>query len=357
MGSNGQQVLSSMEIDAIGEILNISMGSSATSVSELLSQKVNITTPMVQVERAGNFQLKAMEPAVGVEITYVSGLSGRNVMILKESDVKVIVGLLLQTDYSDSEFVLDEMSLGAICEVMNLMMGASATALSQLLNRMVNISPPNSFEVNNSEQFKYKYFDSDEIIVAIHFNLMIGDLVNSEFISLMTVELAKELISTFNIDSSDESGTVEEARTPSAAQESPEPAPVSATAPEYADLPPDDRVPDLQSPSKPEAQRNYVVQHAVFKSFDSDETVPEPGKNDNLDMIMAVPLQITVEIGRASKKIKEILSFAPGTIIELDKQTDSQVDIIVNGQPTFKGDVVVVNDSYGVRITEITGTR
>ncbi|MEG2429160.1 MAG: chemotaxis protein CheC, partial [Oscillospiraceae bacterium] len=135
-----EELFSTMEIDAIGEILNISLGSSATSVSGMLDRRVNITTPVVKVLAADDFHFQALEPAIGVEINYISGLSGTNVMILKETDVKAIVGLLLGTDYSEEEFVMDEMSISAICEVMNQMMGASSTALSQFLNRTVNIS-------------------------------------------------------------------------------------------------------------------------------------------------------------------------------------------------------------------------
>nr|WP_319488401.1 chemotaxis protein CheC [uncultured Caproiciproducens sp.] len=198
MEPNKEETFSAMDIDAIGEILNISLGSSATSVSEMLEQRVNITTPHVEVVPSSQVHFESMEPAVAVEINYVSGLSGKNILILKESDVKVIVGLLLHTDYSEQEFVMDEMSIGAICEVMNLMMGASATALSQFLNMAINISPPNSFQIDNSEHFKSKYFKSEEEVVTVKFNLMIGDLVNSEFISLLTVSLAKELISSFS---------------------------------------------------------------------------------------------------------------------------------------------------------------
>lgn len=153
-GSNHEELMSPMEIDSIGEIMNISLGSSATTVSTLLEQRVNITTPRVTIVTAQEFEFKGLEPAVAVEINYVSGLDGTNVMVLKESDVRIIVGLLLQTEYSEEDFVLDEMSLGAICEVMNQMMGASSTALSQLLNRPINISPPSSFKIENSEQFK-----------------------------------------------------------------------------------------------------------------------------------------------------------------------------------------------------------
>jgi flagellar motor switch protein FliN len=347
------ELLSAMDIDAIGEILNISLGSSATSASALLNQRVNITTPKVEVMHSVEFHFEALEPAIAVEINYVSGLDGKNIMILKESDVKVIVGLLLQTDYSDQEFVLDEMSLGAICEVMNQMMGASSTALSQLLNRSINISPPNSFLIDNSEQFKNKYFHEGDTVVAVNFSLMIGDLVNSEFIFLMTVDLAKELVSTFGFDGSAE----EEEELPPVPAPAPKPqkAPAPASAPVESRQQQAPRAAAIQQPvNRPEPRQDYDVQSASYQNFDEEATKLSGGQNNNLNMIMSVPLKITVEIGRTTKKIKDILDFTPGTIVDLDKQAGSQVDVFVNGKQIAKGDVVIVDDYYGVRITEVS---
>lgn len=390
-GSNHEELMSPMEIDSIGEIMNISLGSSATTVSTLLEQRVNITTPRVTIVTAHEFEFKGLEPAVAVEINYVSGLDGKNVMVLKESDVRIIVGLLLQTDYSEEDFVLDEMSLGAICEVMNQMMGASSTALSQLLNRPINISPPSSFKIDNAEQFKKKYFHDEEPIVAIHFNLMIGDLTNSEFISILSLDLAKDLISTFGFGSSSleepqTAAPVENAATaPEPASvpqpQAPAPVPQAAPAPQAAPVPqqyqaappaPYPAAPSYGAPAYPPAgypapapqviggadrqmqSPSYEVRGATYQNFDEQDNVLTNGQSNNLNMILSVPLEVTVEIGSTRRKIKEILDFTAGTILELDKQAGSQVDIFVNGQQIAKGDVVVVDDYYGVRITEIS---
>ena len=366
LGSNDAGLLSEMEIDAIGEIMNISLGSSATSVSQLLGQPVNITTPEVKVMKTRDFDIQTYEPAIGVEINYVKGLDGQNILILKKSDVKVIVGLLLQTDFSDKEFVLDEMNIGAICEVMNQMMGASATALSQFLNRSINISPPNSFQIDDSDKFKSKYFNGDQNIVAVYFNLMIGDLVNSQFINVMRIDLAKELIANFGFEQpeteSAQAGQPESpapappaAEAPPAPPVQPQPAAVSAAPPAppvtTAAPPGPAQPPVVQSAAEP--SQNYSVSNAVYPSFDAADVKLNSNETNNLSMIMSVPLQITVEIGRTSKKIKDILDFTAGTIVELDRQAGSQVDVYVNGKPIAKGNVVVVDDNYGVRITEV----
>lgn len=374
--SNQEELMSPMEIDSIGEIMNISLGSSATTVSTLLEQRVNITTPQVRVVTAQDFEFKGLEPAVAVEINYVSGLSGRNVMVLKESDVQVIVGLLLQTDYSDQEFVLDEMSLGAICEVMNQMMGASSTALSQLLNRPINISPPSSFKIENPDQFKKMYFEDQEPIVAVRFNLMIGDLTNSEFISIMSLDLAKELISSLGIDATAQPEP-EPAPAPIPAPAAPAPVPQPVAQPVAPPMPapsipqpapqPTYQAPVAAPQYAPPAPSSvihadnvrmeapvYEVRGASYQNFDEQDNVLTSDQSNNLNMIMSVPLEVTVEIGSTKRKIKEILEFTAGTILELDKQAGSQVDIFVNGKQIAKGDVVVVDDYYGVRITEIS---
>ncbi|MCI1955014.1 MAG: flagellar motor switch phosphatase FliY [Oscillospiraceae bacterium] len=414
MGSNDAGILSNMEIDAIGEILNISLGSSATSVSQLLGKPVNITTPEVKLIKTKDFDIKTYEPAIGVEINYVKGLDGKNILILKESDVKVIVGLLLQTDFSDKEFVLDEMNIGAICEVMNQMMGASATALSQFLNRSINISPPSSFPVDNSEQFKSKYLEDDGNIVAVYFNLMIGDMVNSQFINLMKVDFAKELVSNFGLNPPSAAGEQPavpakpvaapapkaSAQPAAAAAPSPkvsaQPAAAAAPSPKVSAQPAAAAAPAPKAPAQPAtvaapvpapAQPATVaapvpapaqptvspaappqpyspapqpagrIANAVYPSFDADESQLTESESNNLNMIMSVPLQITVEIGRTTKKIKEILDFSAGTIVELNRQAGSQVDVYVNGKAIAKGNVVVVDDNYGVRITEVINSE
>ncbi len=355
------EIFSPMEIDAIGEILNISLGSSATSISGLLDRRVTITTPVVDVMKATDFSFKSYEPAIGVEINYISGLSGTNVMILKETDVKAIVGLLLGTDYADQEFVMDEMSISAICEVMNQMMGASSTALSQFLNRTVNISTPTTFSIEDTDEFKKKYYTETEEIVTVSFQLMIENMVNSEFISVLTTDLAKELISLFAIDEEPEPEPTPQPVAPPqpvpqqpAPQQPVAPPPVAQPVQQHVAPQPTVSVPRQQQPARVIEPVN--MQQPSYESFDEDINLTGAESN-NLNMIMSIPLQVTVEIGRTKKKIKEILEFSTGTIIELNKQAGTQVDVFVNGQAVAKGDVVVVDDYYGVRITEVSSSN
>ena len=222
-----QNVLSPMLIDAIGEIMNISLGSSATAVSNMLDHRVDITTPTVSVVNAEDFELGDVDPAIGVEIKYVSGLEGSNVMMLKRSDVKAMVDILLGSETPDEEFQLDELSISVVCEVMNQMMGSASTALSDFLGRMVNISTPESFELDDLEAFKQEHFPvAHGPIVVVRFQLMIEGILESEFMNVMSVELAKELVAGFGLD--------EEAMSGGASASAHAPAPAPAPAPEPA---------------------------------------------------------------------------------------------------------------------------
>lgn len=446
------EILSALEIDAIGEILNISLGSSATAISNLLGTRVDITTPVVKVVSKEEFEMGRIEPAVGVEITYVAGLEGSNVMLLKRHDVKVIVEMMMGFEVPDEEFVLDEINISAVCEVMNQMMGASATALSEFLGRMVNISTPVSFELENEQEFVDKYFTDDSPWVVVSFVLKIADKLESEFFNVMPIKLAKSLVEGFLPAGYDDSPApaaptpapaapapasepspasssggvlsqeeIERLLNGGGAQEEPAPAPTPASssggvlsqeeierllsggaseepapsqsetvqpapaAPAPAQPVPVQAAPaapaayaggsemaqmmqmqmqmmqqmmqqmvTMQQPQKKEAPQPKMinVQPSVQPNL-NQETVLNGEQEENMELIMGVPLDISVEIGRTQKRVKDILEFTKGSLIVLDKLAGEQVDLFVNGRCIAKGDVVVVEDNFGIRITEI----
>ncbi|MEG1049159.1 MAG: chemotaxis protein CheC, partial [Oscillospiraceae bacterium] len=216
-------VFSDLQKDAIGEILNISIGSSATAVSTMLQKRTDITTPRVEVVRAENFEITSMEPAVAVEIEYVEGIEGKNVFVLRRCDVKAIVETMMMTEIPDDEFELDEMNMSAVCEIMNQMMGASATALASLLERPVNISTPVAYEIENVTDLQERYFQDQEVAVVVRFNLTVEDVIDSEFLSVMPVNLAKELVQAF-MPGFDEAEMEQEAQVVAEVQAAPQPA-------------------------------------------------------------------------------------------------------------------------------------
>ena len=418
----GQVKLSAMEIDAIGEILNISLGASATAVSIMLDARVDITTPKVSVQARDEFEFSNIKPAICVEITYVEGLEGKNIMLLKRQDVKAIIEMLMGMDIPDEEFVMDEMNISAICEVMNQMMGASATALSELLDMPVNISTPKPHEVDSVEEFKEEFFADEEEMVVIHFDLKIEDKMQSEFLNVMPIKLAKKLVSGFLAEMGATPEEAAPAETPAPSAEivaQPAAAPIAESAPAAAETPaapapaqaaetapaqtaqPAQAVPaqpmqaDPAQPVMPamtaapvqQTQMDPGVVNNMMQMMDmmrqsmdmqrqmmqqqieqshaprrlKVHAAPQPNLNgqeetnpdENLDLIMDVLMEVSVEIGRTQKYVKDILDLNKGSLVVLDKLAGDQVDLYVNGQCIAKGDVVVVDDNFGIRITEI----
>ena len=409
-----------MEIDALGEMMNISLGASATAMSTLLGSTVHITTPKVRILTRDQFEFKKLEPAVGVEIAYVEGLEGSNIMMFSRNDVRIIVGTLLGEELSDDEFELDEINRSAICEVMNQMMGASATALSEFLKFTVNISTPVSFEITDAESFKNKYFPEATPMVVISFILEIEGKLKSEFLNIMPEKLAKRLLEPFEISLEEaaevqtenkESGSkaaeetaekvIEEAAEKEKTQPDPEPAPTPqpAPAPQPASTPQPAPAPQpaptpqpvySQIPAGISADMNPAIlqllnqmqqsQVQMMQLMQDMEKREQEGKKEsrepalirpanapglessgsengeesaNQEMLMKVPLEISVEIGRTKKLVKDILEFTQGSLVVLDKMAGEQADLYVNGQCVARGDIVVVEDNFGIRITDI----
>lgn len=372
-GAGSDEMLTTEEQDAIGEIANISMGTAATTLFSLVNQKVTITTPRVSYATWDVLIESYDRPCVFIQITYKVGLDGNNVLILKENDVKVITDLMMGGDGTNVDVELGELHLSAICEAMNQMMGSSATSLSSMLGRMIDISPPsaNLIDLNDTieEGIVPDFLKGNFIKIA--FRMEIGDLVDSEIMQLYPFDFAKELYKIFITDISTEdpmaASSPEELPQPQAAP-APEPQPQPQMAPQMDMGMQPQMAPQMGMPMQPQMgmpmqpqmgmpygqpmmQQNVNVQPAQFQAFSSNAPYGNP--SENIDIIRDVPLQVTVELGRTNKSIQEILDFAPGTIIELDKIAGEPIDVLVNGKFVAKGEVVVIEESFGVKVTEI----
>ena len=353
-----------IQADAVGEILNISMGSAATAVSELLNSKVWITTPKVEVKKVKELGYKNLEPAICVKIIYVSGITGVNLMILKQDDVQMILNQLIGMPLELSpDFKFDEMNISAVAEVMNQMMGASATALSDMLGVPIDISTPTPYIMDNEGLSDYSDMDSEETVVAVTFNLTVDGILNSEFMSVLSLDLAKNLANKM-LDSAGEGTAQEEeaAQNPPVADSVP-PTSAQENLGQNMEVKSMHNQMPYQAPQNEAVRQNVYtqppvnIQTAQFQSFDSQSTHLSSEQQDNLQLLMDVPLQISVEIGTARRKVKDILEFTQGTIIELERQAGAPVDIIVNGNLIARGDVVVIDDNFAVRITEIVKSK
>lgn len=399
--------LSELQLDAIGEIMNISMGSAATAVSELLNAKVWITTPKVTVVQASELNYDRLEPAICVKIEYIKGLSGSNLMILKQDDVQLILNQLMgKPPVISPDFEFDELNISAVSEVMNQMMGASSTALSEFLGMGIDISTPTPYILSEVNIADLQNYEQTDMVAAINFDLTIDGVIKSEFISVLDIDLAATLADRMiggatspepivtepapapapqpvpQAEPVQQAAPVQQATPVPQATPMPQVAPVqqAAPVPQAAPMPQVAPVPQadmyaqqgyygypnpamnpamygqpVQPVMQPQPAVNY--RNAQLAQFESFEAPLGSEQKENLQLLMDVPLQISVEIGSTKKKIKDILEFSQGTIIELEKQAGAPVDVMVNGNLIARGDVVVIDDNFAVRITEIVKSK
>ncbi len=364
-GGSGEE-LSPQEIDALGEIGNISMGTSATTLFTLLGQKVVITTPRVVITNWDEISKEYSSSHVAVRVEYTHGLVGSNLLIMKEIDVKVITDLMMGGDGSNTSEPLSDLHLSAISEAMNQMVGSSSTSMSAMFDKRIDISPPKAFIFDVGTLQQNTGLSGSETLVKIAFKMIIGTLIDSEIMQIIPISFAKKLVENLlNMDTGSGSFNI-----PNEIRKQPEPQRQNTVQqPQSQQFAPQPQTQQFAQPQQNYQQDNGYdmpavwssndhrqarepvnVQPAHFENFDDSRIVLE---RKNISLIMDVPLQVTVELGRTQKLIKDILEFGPGSIIELDKLAGEPVDILVNGKAIAKGEVVVIDESFGVRITDI----
>ena len=420
--------LSNEELDTIGEVMNISMGSAATAISTMLDRPVNITTPQLRQDKLANVDCSELEPAIMVKIKYVEGVDGTNIILLRRRDMQIILNLLMGNDdiSGTEDFEFDDMSMSAACEVMNQMMGASATALSEVLGFPINISTPESMLIDNITD-AYKNFGGENSleteVIAISFQMDISNILNTTFTSFWPLEMAKKIVDTVtrgvHTEGSDTAPSQPAQQAPAPQQQVPPttmqpdmtaqaPA-MGAQQPMQPQAMPQQQMPTMQPdmtaqapamgaqqmpqgygypaqnmmgmpnygqagwqmpyppmyapngyPAYPQQQQavnpNVNVQKADFPVFNPGMATKGFG-DSNLNLLMNIPLEVSVVIGKTKRKIRDIMDLGQGSVVELDKQTGAPAEIIVNGQLLAYGDVVVVDDNFAVRVTEIVGAE
>lgn len=363
-------MLSDMEKDALGEIGNISMGSAATTLSVLLGHKVNITTPTVNVDTMSMIKDQYPMPYLIVEVGYVIGINGNNILAIQASDASIIADLMMGGDGTNPQMELNDIHMSAVGEAMNQMMGTVATSLSTMFNKKIDISPPkvNLIDLGSDERIT-ELMETNEAVAKISFRMEVDGLIDSEIMQILPLNVAQEMVSFLMGGGADAEPEPEPAPAPAAAP-APAPAPAAPAPAPAAAPPPPPPQPQYAAPPPPQyaaapqpvyAAPSYgaapavvapsvPVQAAQFAPLTNE---PVAVNAANISLIQDVPLQVTVELGRTKKSIREILEFSAGSIIELEKLAGEPVDIHVNGQLTAKGEVVVIDENFGVRITEI----
>ena len=357
--SQFDDVLTDVEKDALGEIGNISMGSAATTLSVLLGHKVNITTPAVSVSSMSIIQEQYPMPYLIVEVGYTIGIDGNNVLAIQAQDASIIADLMMGGDGTNPDTEINEIAMSAVGESMNQMMGTVATSLSTMFNKKIDISPPkvNLIDFGNEEKVT-EVIGTDDPIVCTSFRMEVDGLIDSEIMQILPVEVAKEMVESLTNGSAEEPEP-EPAPAP-APPPPPPPQPAAAPPPPPAAAPAQQMAPPVMAPPPGGGYgygmpmqgmaANIPVQPAQFTPLNMQ---PVQVNDANIGLILDVPLSVTVELGRTNKSIKDILELTNGSIVELDKLAGEPVDINVNGKFLAKGEVVVIDENFGVRITEI----
>ena len=375
---NTEDYLTPLEQDALGEVGNISFGSSATALSALLGQKVDITTPSISMINRNKLEEEFPHPYVAIQVEYTTGLSGMNLLVIKQSDAAIIADLMLGGDGLNPKPELGEIQLSAVQEAMNQMMGSAATSMSTVFNQKVDISPPSIDLMNIAMNQGKENIPEDDLLVRISFRLKIGELIDSKLMQLLPLRFSQKIVRTL-MGTDDEGPTLEEAPIQEAIPEVQQPVvapsqPMAEQQPAqnmYGQPPMQDfyNQPAYQQPVQQPVQQpmyqqqpvyqqqpQYMappvnVQQAQFTSFESTNISQTEARN--LNMLLDIPLQMSVELGRTKRSVKEILDLTSGSIIELDKLAGEPVDILVNNRLIAKGEVVVIDENFGVRITDI----
>lgn len=338
LGSNDEEIIKDIEKDLLGEIGNISMGSASTALSQIINQQVNITTPVVTINTVNEIKNGFETPNIILEVEYTSGIVGRNILIMKTSDASVIANLMMGGDGTVTQEILSEIEISAVQEAMNQMIGSAATSMATMFAREVNISPPTSKTWENSNDRLSEGMNDDESVVKVSFRLTIGDLVDSSIMQILPIQTAKKIVAIMMGEEDKPQEVKQEVleKTP--------PKNIQVEEPRYTyEEPVTYREPAPQMPP-------VEVHQAHFEPLRNEATgVP----HKNIDLILDVPLEISVVLGRTKKSIKDILGLSNGSLVELDKLAEEPVEILVNGKKIAYGEVVVVDENFGVRITSI----
>lgn len=390
--NNSDEILTDIEKDLLGEIGNISMGSASTALSTIISQQVNITTPVVSITTLQALKDNFEVPNVALDVKYISGIAGENLLVMKVTDAAVIANLMMGGDGKVTNQTLSEIELSAVSEAMNQMIGSAATSMATMLLREVNISPPTSKIWDNNTEPLTDTIKNDENVVEVAFKLTIGDLVDSKIMQILPMETARKMIGIMmgggetpkeedvkeELPKVNEPVNSVEPQSPQMPSNNSEQMQHQDTSPQYQEQPQYQQVPPQyqQMPQQPQYQQMppqyqqmppqyqqmppqyqqapVEVNKASFQSFGTSKSVDMP---KNIDLILDVPLEISVVLGRAKKNIKDILNLGTGSLIELDKLAEEPVEILVNGKKVAYGEVVVVDENFGVRITSIVSNE
>lgn len=339
------------KMDIIGEVGNISMGQAATTLSEILNRRVSITTPRVKKIKFAEILASLVAPKVAANVSYKEGIAGTNLMLLEVTDAIIIADLMMGGDGAPASQQFTELELSAVAEAMNQMIGSSSTSMATMFNRKVDILPPDVNLWEKRDKLSYDEIDPEQDIFQISFQLIVEGVIESEIMQVFTEEVVDDIAEAMLADKAETIVREEPAPAPQPTPAAPQPKPAPVETPVATQATVAANPTPIQTrPVGPAVE----ISHAEFQPL-------QPGSHavdgDNLDLILDVPLDLSVVLGKSKKSIKEILALNSGSVIELDKLTDEPLEILVNGKLIATGEVVVINENFGVRINNILSQR
>lgn len=327
------------KIDIIGEVGNISMSQAATTLSSILNRRVSITTPKVKKIAFSEILSGLSAPKVATAVEFKEGLLGSNLMLLEVKDAIIIADLMMGGEGITQSESFGELELSAVSEAMNQMIGSASTSMATMINRKVDILPPVVNVWKDTENVNLDDWNEDEELYRISFSLTVEGLIESEIMQVFNLDVVNDIVKAMLSDKATIVKREPEKLKPT------EKIDVSKSSPQQQQV-------HENVTFKPDI-KNVAVQKPIFQQLDL-QNVQE---GNNLDLIMDVPLELSVVLGRAKRSVKDILSMSTGSVIELDKLTDEPLEILLNGKLIARGEVVVINESFGVRITNILSQK
>lgn len=382
-GDKQQSELSAHEIEALNEISNISTTDCANVLFKLVGRKCSFNMPKIEIVEWDNLRQSIIsdygeQNCMSAVLEYTEGLTGFNVFILKLRDAGVIADLMMSGEGQNIPEELTDLQISAVNEAISQIAGSSAASMSSMLSKTIRIASHRISLLKLDNFNASDFFEQQEKLVKIIFKLDIEGLIDSAAIQIIPVSFAKllveNLINTENVDN-EIAGDVHKADFDSSQddglsrrtqaeferdmQAHSADSDAAAEVDEQYDAHDSTNRKDqnVSSAKQKAATKTYSqqklqvnVQPAQFQTFEDGKI---PIEKENMELIRDIPLLVTVELGRTQKLIRHILEFGQGTIIELDKLAGEPVDILVNGKFIAKGEVVVIDENFGVRITDI----
>ncbi len=342
--------MSAYNIDVLREFGERFLGPSGASMAMLLGQD-RVDVSCVDAKAASWAEFKMTLPAFVaiVQTGFEQSIKGPVLIIVKPHDVAVFASMVMGGDgKSGVATELSDMEFHAFGEVMGQVLAASATSATQLLGKKLGLTAPQVSQVDLNQFALPAEYAAQGVVFT--YSLVVGDILNTEFYCLITENEAQALQNSLSPAEEKKEEVMGESSSATEQQE-----------PSLADLlgaVEGSSTPSETTASAPAKQKEVSVQPVQFSSFEAGGGASAPtAMPANIELVLDVPLQVTVELGRAKKTVKEILELSTGSIVELDKMDGEPVDILANGKLFAKGEVVVIGETFGVRVVEIVSPQ